>query len=367
MSKSVEDIIELVNIIKNETETNANSAERIASVFLDILEFCKLADTDNAGIMSAEDKAKLNGIAAGAQKNPGAATSASDGLMSRSDKIKLDKCDFFTDEPFRFEPTDDSVELVVDMENHLYEGNYIPVASQTQAGIMTAADKAALDNAPVNINLYNHMSSSKPLPTLHAVFNYYGNLVHFRSVYHNNKWYHIFCVPHQEESGASTMYILYDDTLKYYGKLFKEGLRSDFMWVARAFGDADATTEFSGQMSAADKAKLNGIEAGAQKNPSVATSASDGLMSAADKLKLDGINETLNLIEQKIAIKTVLDANSILTSGTYYLKNAANTPSDTCYIEVIAADPNFIVQKSIDTDGVEKKRVYTNNVWSTWK
>lgn len=182
------------------------------------------------------------------------------------------------------------------------------------------------------------------------------------------------------------------------------------------------TTTSNGLMSATDKAKLDEIEAGAQKNVTipVATTSANGLMSAldkgnldnsiigdevsadrdnkkviisyntndgthysttienatpekagvmtaADKAKLDGINETLNLIEQKIAIKTALDANSILTSGTYYLKNAANTPSDTCYIEVIAADPNFIVQKSIDTAGVEKKRVYTNNVWSTWK
>lgn len=44
----------------------------------------------------------------------------------------------------------------------------------------------------------------------------------------------------------------------------------------------------------AEKSKLAGIEAGAQVNPSVATTSSDGLMSSADKAKLDGIEAGAN-------------------------------------------------------------------------
>jgi hypothetical protein len=40
--------------------------------------------------MSAADKTKLNGIAAGAQVNPGNATQNAAGLMSAADKTKLD-------------------------------------------------------------------------------------------------------------------------------------------------------------------------------------------------------------------------------------------------------------------------------------
>lgn len=47
------------------------------------------ATTSEAGFMSAADKSKLNGIAAGAQVNPGNATTSAAGLMSAADKTKL--------------------------------------------------------------------------------------------------------------------------------------------------------------------------------------------------------------------------------------------------------------------------------------
>ena len=47
------------------------------------------ASTSAHGLMSASDKTKLNGIAAGAQVNPGAATTSAAGLMSAADKTKL--------------------------------------------------------------------------------------------------------------------------------------------------------------------------------------------------------------------------------------------------------------------------------------
>ena len=51
-----------------------------------------------------------------------------------------------------------------------------------------------------------------------------------------------------------------------------------------------ATQYINGLMSAADKAKLDGIEAGATKNSTAtATADADGLMSAADKVKLGGL------------------------------------------------------------------------------
>lgn len=43
-----------------------------------------------SGLMSAADKTKLDGIAAGAQVNPGDATQSASGLMSSADKTKLD-------------------------------------------------------------------------------------------------------------------------------------------------------------------------------------------------------------------------------------------------------------------------------------
>ncbi|WP_304531959.1 hypothetical protein [Enterococcus faecium] len=51
----------------------------------------------------------------------------------------------------------------------------------------------------------------------------------------------------------------------------------------------NATTTANGLMSSTDKTKLDGIAAGAQKNPGNATTTTAGLMSATDKVKLDGL------------------------------------------------------------------------------
>ena len=65
-------------------------------------------------------------------------------------------------------------------------------------------------------------------------------------------------------------------------------------------GKSVATQYVNGLMSAADKVKLDGIEAGATKNSTAtATADADGLMSAADKVKLDGIEDG--------ATKTIVD------------------------------------------------------------
>lgn len=53
---------------------------------------------------------------------------------------------------------------------------------------------------------------------------------------------------------------------------------------------AVATTSANGLMASTDKSKLDGIAAGAQKNPDNATASVAGLMSATDKAKLDGLS-----------------------------------------------------------------------------
>lgn len=53
---------------------------------------------------------------------------------------------------------------------------------------------------------------------------------------------------------------------------------------------AVATSAANGLMAKEDKSKLDGIAAGAQKNPGNASTTVAGLMSSADKTKLDGLN-----------------------------------------------------------------------------
>ena len=78
------------------------------------------ATTSAHGLMSAADKVKLNGIAAGAQVNPGNATQSAAGLMSAADKKKLDG---------------------IASGAQVNPGN----ATQSAAGLMSAADQKKLD------------------------------------------------------------------------------------------------------------------------------------------------------------------------------------------------------------------------------
>ena len=92
--------------------------------------------TSAHGLMTAADKTKLNGIAAGAQVNPGVATTSANGLMSSSDKSKL---------------------------NGIAAGAQVnPGAATTSAaGLMSAADKTKLNGiatgAEVNQNAFSNV------------------------------------------------------------------------------------------------------------------------------------------------------------------------------------------------------------------
>jgi len=93
-----------------------------------------------------------------------------------------------------------------------------------------------------------------------------------------------------------------------------------------------ATASAAGLMSAADKAKLDGIEAGANATtlPGLATTSNPGLMSADDKTKLNGIATGANNYSLPPASATVLggvkmsygtgDPPSSGVAGQIYLK-----------------------------------------------
>ena len=68
-----------------------------------------------------------------------------------------------------------------------------------------------------------------------------------------------------------------------------------------------ATSSADGLMTATDKAKLDTIQNGAQKNPGNATATAAGLMSAADKAKLDGMAEG----STKVTVDSALSSTSV--------------------------------------------------------
>lgn len=85
------------------------------------------------------------------------------------------------------------------------------------------------------------------------------------------------------------------------------------------FGNASASV--SGLMTGADKTKLDGVEAGAQKNPNAATATNAGLMSASDKMKLDKSIRSIDREETSTSQQVVFEYNDG-TFGQFTFNNA---------------------------------------------
>lgn len=155
-------------------------------------EVAKLASTTEAGRMSAADKAKLNGIAAGANNYTHPSS-----------------------HPATMITQDSSNRFVTDSEKAVWNAKASTAAATSSAsGLMSAADKAKLDGVAAGANNYTHPSSH-----------------------------------------PATM-ITQDSSNRFVTDTEKVS------WNAKA-STAAATSSAGGLMSAADKAKLDGIAAGA--------------------------------------------------------------------------------------------------------
>lgn len=105
------------------------------------------------------------------------------------------------------------------------------------------------------------------------------------------------------------------------------------------FESAEASTTQAGFMSAEDKTKLDSIESGAEKNPSVATIAKNGLMSHADKTKLDSI-ETGAQRNAEIPVATTTTAGLMSATDKSKLDNVPSSfPS---YSEATTTSPGLM-------------------------
>lgn len=99
------------------------------------------------------------------------------------------------------------------------------------------------------------------------------------------------------------------------------------MKVDKVAGKGLSTEDFT----TAEKQKLDGIEEGAQVNPGPATSVADGLMSAADKAKLDGIDlatdteDGLMSAADKAKLDGIEDGATANSTDAYLLDRANHT------------------------------------------
>ena len=186
----------LIIITKAKTASTAPEYQRLSTL--------SLVDSSSAGLMSAADKAKLDGIAAGANnyklpatlpasmitedtsrqfvtpaehtklKNLANATTTVSGLMSSTDKVKLDGIEananhyvlpetlpasmITEDNTHKFVTADEKTKLSqvytkAETDNAIKTAK-VDNATTTKAGLMSAADKAKLDGIAANANKY---------------------------------------------------------------------------------------------------------------------------------------------------------------------------------------------------------------------
>ena len=305
------------------------------------------------GLMSAADKAKLDGIEAGATKNSTAtATADADGLMSAADKVKLDGIEDGATKTIVDDAMSDTstnpvqnkvIKKYIDEKGINYFDTY--VEKPTKEKLTAYADYYTCECKATHTYAEIAAALAKDMVPRVLLVDVIGSVGANRIVCPLNEYYngadgsYDFDAPNiagMHGYGTGIVSISEDGAVytcsagelppatdKDNGKcLVVDGGRY------RCGTPAAATQSTPGYMSAADKAKLDGIEAGANKtvvdaaldatstNPvqnkavktaldgkagtAVATASANGLMSAADKTKLDGVEAGAN--------KTVVDA-----------------------------------------------------------
>ena len=311
------------------------------------------------GLMSAADKAKLDGIEAGATKNSTAtATADADGLMSAADKVKLDGIEDGATKTIVDDAMSDTstnpvqnkvIKKYIDEKGVNYFDTYVEKptkekltayadyytceckATHTYAEIAAALAKDMVPRVLL-VDVIGSVGANRIVCPLNEYYNGADGSYDFDAPNIAGMYgYGTGIVSISEDGAVYTCSAgeLPPATDKDNGKcLVVDGGRY------RCGTPAAATQSTPGYMSAADKAKLDGIEAGANKtvvdatldaastNPvqnkavktaldgkagtAVATTSANGLMSAADKAKLDGVEAGAN----KTTVDAALDAAS---------------------------------------------------------
>ena len=236
------------------------------------------ATTSANGLMSSADKTKLGNIAAGAEVNQNAYSSVTVGTTAIAATGKTDNITVVAGENVTLTPDASKKQYTISAKDTKYG-----LASSSADGLMSKTDKAKMDTVAEGANNYVH-----PTNTAH-------------------------------DSG------LYKVTIDEQGHV------------------SDAVEVVKGDITAL------GIPA-QDTTYSAASSSADGLMSAADKAKLDGISANANKYELPTASATTLGgvkigANIDITDGVISVASADTKMSDTSTNAV----QNKVVKTYVDT------------------
>ena len=383
-----------------------------------------VATTTDSGLMSASDKSKLDGIAKNANNythpsshaasmitpdashrfvtdtqisawngkaSTSAATQSADGLMSAADKKKLDGISsgataITVDSSLSSTSTNPVQNKVI---NSALAGKASTAAVTTSAaGLMSAADKSKLDGIAAGANAYSH-------PSTHPATMISTDASHrFVSDSEKSTW--------NGKAGTSVATQTANGLMSLEDKKKLDGIASGANEVnidsalsatstnpvqnkvikAALDGKASTatvTTSAAGLMSAADKKKLDGIAAGANKvniDSALSATSTNPVQNKVIKAALDGKANTSHGRHIPSTCNTISDWNSATSNGWYMAKGGTNGPvADTWFMGyVLAHSSNYVIQElygftsSTDAYSIPKyMRVKENGTWGEWK
>ena len=245
------------------------------------------ASSDSAGLMSPDDKSKLDNIAADANNYTHPSfTQRAAGLY----KVTVNNQGHVTDAVAVTKSDITALGIPGQDTNTTYE-----VATTSNAGIMSAADKIKLNNIAANANNYTHPNTpgNKHIPAGGSE----GQILQYESD-GTAKWATIEETVYDEVTTEKSGLMSASDKKKLDGIAANANNYAHPSYTQRQSGLYKVTVDNTGHVSvvaAVTKSDITGLGIPAQDTTySVASTSANGLMSSTDKQKLDGIANNAN-------------------------------------------------------------------------
>ena len=321
--------------------------------------------TDN-GLMSASDKSKLDGIAKNANNYTHPSSHAASMITP-----------------------DASLRFVTDTQISAWNGKAsTSTASQSENGLMSAADKTKLDgisNGATAVSVDSSLSSTSTNPVQNKVINSALAGKASTAAVTTSAAGLMSAADKSKLDGIAAGANAYSHPSTHPATMISTDASHRFVtdsekstWNSKA-GTSVATQTANGLMSLEDKKKLDGIASGANEvniDSALSATSTNPVQNKVIKAALDGKANTSHGTHVPSTCNTISDWNSATSNGWYMASGGTNGPvADTWFMGyVLAHNSNYVIQElygftsSSDAYSIPKyMRVKENGTWGDWK
>ena len=325
-----------------------------------------VATTTDSGLMSASDKSKLDGIAKNANNYTHPSSHAASMITP-----------------------DASHRFVTDTQISAWNGKAsTSAASQSANGLMSAADKKKLDgisSGATAVSVDSSLSSTSTNPVQNKVINSALAGKASTATVTTSAAGLMSAADKTKLDGIAAGANAYSHPSTHPATMISTDASHRFVtdsekstWNSKA-GTSVATQTANGLMSLEDKKKLDGIASGANEvniDSALSATSTNPVQNKVIKAALDGKANTSHGTHVPSTCNTISDWNSATSNGWYMASGGTNGPvADTWFMGyVLAHNSNYVIQElygftsSTDAYSIPKyMRVKENGTWGEWK